>query len=103
MVPDLYHLSVLTSNHSTVFSPSKIQGIMILVEPVATSKLNMDPPHSYIKGNPVLKACWANMPYVCWGEQYNRGNIVHCDHRLGLSHHWDHNSASPQFLIHTTS
>ena len=30
--------------------------------PVATSKL-LDAPHSHIKGNSVLKACWADMSY----------------------------------------
>ena len=30
------------------------------------------PLQPYIKENSVLKACWANIPYVCWGE--------HCPH-----------------------
>ena len=34
---------------------------------MTTSKL-MDSPHSHSKGNSVLKGCWADMPYVCWGE-----------------------------------
>ena len=24
--------------------------------------------HTHIKRKSILKACWANMPYVCWGE-----------------------------------
>ena len=41
------------------------------MEPVDTSKTKMKElgfPHSHIKRNFVLKACWANMPYACWGE-----------------------------------
>ena len=36
---------------------------------MATSKL-LESPYSHIKGNSVLKACWADMPYVCWGEHW---------------------------------
>ena len=37
---------------------------IVWVESVTTTKL-MDYPYSYIKGNSVLMACWANMPYAC--------------------------------------
>ena len=37
------------------------------LEAMVTLKL-LEPPYSHIKGNSVLKACWAEMPYVCWGE-----------------------------------
>ena len=50
----------------TVFSPSKIQGMIGgdgMEEPLATTKLFIRViPIPYIKGNSVLKACWANMP-----------------------------------------
>ena len=39
----------------------------IWVEPLATSKL-LHSSHSHIKEKSVLKACWTDMPYVCWGE-----------------------------------
>ena len=42
------------------------QGIL-WVEAVTTSKI-LESPYSYIKVNSVLKACWADMPYVCRGE-----------------------------------
>ena len=38
-----------------------------MAPPVAISKL-LESPYSHIKGNSVLKVCWADMPYVCWGE-----------------------------------
>ena len=37
---------------------------MVWAGPVATSKL-LGSPDSHIKGNSVLKACWAD---ICWGE-----------------------------------
>ena len=30
-----------------------------------TTSKHLDSPHSHIKGNSVLKACWANILYVC--------------------------------------
>ena len=36
--------------------------------------------HSHIKGKSILKAYWANMPYVCWGEHCNiliNNNVIH--------------------------
>ena len=39
------------------------------VEPLATSKL-LHSSHSHIKGKSTLKACWADMPCVCWGEHW---------------------------------
>ena len=43
-----------------------VEGI-VWAGPVITPKL-LDSPHSYIKRNSVLKSCWADIPYVCWGE-----------------------------------
>ena len=37
------------------------QWSILWVEAVATSKL-LESPYSHIKGNSVLKACWADMP-----------------------------------------
>ena len=37
---------------------------LLLVEAMATLRL-LESPYSYIKENSVLKACWADMPYVC--------------------------------------
>ena len=39
----------------------------IWIEPLATSKL-LHSSHSHTKEMLVQKACWADMPYVCWGE-----------------------------------
>ena len=41
----------------------------IWVEPLATSKL-LHSSHFHIKGRSKLKACWADMPCVCWGEHW---------------------------------
>ena len=34
--------------------------------------------HSHIKGKSILKACWADMPWVCWGEHWLTGPTHFC-------------------------
>ena len=43
-------------------------------------------PHSHIKEKNALKACWANVPYICWGE--------HC---TTFNYKWE-GSMWPRFL-----
>ena len=42
----------------------------IWVKPQATSK-QLYSSHSHIKGKSILKACWADIPYICWGEHWS--------------------------------
>ena len=51
-----------------MFSASKVQGMMggCGWDGAYGHIKELGFPHSHIKGNSVLKACWANIPYVCW-------------------------------------
>ena len=66
--------AVSTRSHvcTTVFSPRTIQGMMGgcgLGVACATPKHLASFP-SHIKEKSVVKACRADMPYVCWGEHW---------------------------------
>ena len=65
----LHHIHALrlhTTYMYTVFSPSKIQG-MIWAGPTTALKL-LKSNHSHIKEISILKVCWAKMLNVHWGE-----------------------------------
>ena len=62
--------TVSCKSFCAVFSPSKIQGMAGghgLGGPIATSK-HLDTPSFTHQRKYVLKACRADMSYVCWGE-----------------------------------
>ena len=75
----LKDINRLSKGHQSQCSPQAkfkaCQGIL-WVEAVTTSKL-LESPYSYIKVNSVLKACWADMPYVCWGEHWYQDMFEH--------------------------
>ena len=52
------------------FSPGGIsRGVeRVLLHGQASTLKLIDPPLYHIKGKSVMKACWADMPYNCWGE-----------------------------------
>lgn len=47
------------------------------LEPTATSKLFVPPPHSHIKETSIVKRYGANIPLVHWGEHWIDVNINH--------------------------
>ena len=62
------------------FSPTPRQEGIVQVEPVATAKL-MDYSFFNIKGKFILKACWTDLPYVCWGEPPLLHAYIHIDEK----------------------
>ena len=73
----LHHIHALrlhTTYMYTLFSPSKIQG-MIWAGPTTALKL-LKSNHSHIKEISILKVCWAKMLYVHWGEHWCEKEIT---------------------------
>ena len=49
------------TKYNTYMMIDKVQCHVVLVEPVATMSSDSKVSHSHIKGNSVLKACWADI------------------------------------------